>query len=93
MSDNRYRICVIGAEVNNTEQRQILSGIIGEAQKKNAVVFVLSNLYNHLEPARHDSADNMISGLMLSSCSRSPLWTLRQGAEYTICLKSAGISR
>ncbi|MBO4876762.1 MAG: substrate-binding domain-containing protein [Ruminococcus sp.] len=64
MSDNRYRICVIGAEVNNTEQRQILSGIIGEAQKKNAAVFVLSNLYNHLEPARHDNADNMIYELI-----------------------------
>ena len=56
----RYRICVIGAEVNNIEQRQILSGIIEEAQKKSAVILVLSNLYNHLEPARHDCADNRI---------------------------------
>lgn len=61
---SRYRICVIGAEVNNTEQRQILSGIIEEAQKRNAVILVLSNLYNHLEPARNDSADNRIYELI-----------------------------
>ena len=61
---NRYRICVIGAEVNNIEQRHMLSGIIEEAQKKNAVILVLSNLYNHLDPLRNDSADNRIYELI-----------------------------
>ena len=48
MSQNGYHICVIGAEVNNIEQRQILSGISEEAHRKNSDIIVISNLYNHL---------------------------------------------
>ena len=48
MSQNVFHICVIGAEVNNIEQRQILNGIIEEGKKKNTDIIVISNLYNHL---------------------------------------------
>lgn len=61
---SKYRICVIAAEVNNIEQRQILSGIISNAQKNNVRILVLSNLYNHLQPERADSADNKIYELI-----------------------------
>ena len=64
MSSKELHICVIGAEVNNIEQRQILSGIIDEAQKKKADITVISNLYNHLEQDRADCADNMIYELI-----------------------------
>lgn len=57
MSQNDFHICVIGAEVNNIEQRQILGGIIEEAQSKNADIIVISNLYNHLEQERAYCAD------------------------------------
>ena len=64
MSSKNHNICVIGAEVNNIEQRQILSGIIEEAQRKNADITVISNLYNHLEQDRADCADNRIYELI-----------------------------
>lgn len=64
MDNNRYNLCVIGAEVNNTEQRLILNGIISEARKHNCSIFVLSNIYNHLQPERADSADNRIYELI-----------------------------
>ena len=64
MNQRDHHICVIGAEVNNVEQRQILSGIIEESQRKSADIIVLSNLYNHLEQDRADCADNMIYELI-----------------------------
>ena len=64
MSQNDFHICVIGAEVNNIEQRQILGGIIEEAQSKNADIIVISNLYNHLEQERAYCADNNVYDLI-----------------------------
>ena len=64
MSQNGFHICVIGAEVNNIEQRQILNGIIEEGKKKNADIIVISNLYNHLEQERAGCADNKIYELL-----------------------------
>ncbi len=64
MPQNAFHICVIGAEVNNIEQQQILSGIIQEAQSKNADIIVISNLYNHLEKERTGCADNQVYELI-----------------------------
>ena len=64
MSANDLHICVIGAEVNNIEQRQILCGIIEEAKSRNADIIVISNLYNHLEKERADCADNKVYELI-----------------------------
>ena len=60
MKNYKYTICAIGAEVNNIEQRQILSGIIEESKKNSIELIVLSNLYNYLQPEKSDSADNKI---------------------------------
>ena len=46
MKKRRKLIGVIGAEVNNIEQRQILKGIISQTHKYGADVAVISNLYN-----------------------------------------------
>ena len=59
-------IGVIGAEINGTEQRQILSGIITQAQKHRAQIVTLSNLYNPLEPERADCTENRIYELLAS---------------------------
>ena len=50
MKHDPYIIGVIGAEVSNIEQRQILSGIIARAQQQNAQIVVLSNLHNPYNP-------------------------------------------
>ena len=42
----RQIIGVIAAEANNIEQRQIIKGVIGEAQARNLTTVVLSNVYN-----------------------------------------------
>ena len=64
MSQNNLHICVIGAEVNNIEQRQILNGIVQEARLKNVSIIVISNLYNHLEQERSICADNKVYELI-----------------------------
>ncbi|MBP0989122.1 MAG: substrate-binding domain-containing protein, partial [Oscillospiraceae bacterium] len=48
------------------EQRQILSGIISQAQKRGAQILTLSNLYNPLEPEHTDCTDNRIYDLLCS---------------------------
>ena len=64
MGNYKYKISVIGAEVNNIEQRQILNGIAAAARKNNAGIIVLSNLYNHLQAERAADADNRIYELI-----------------------------
>ena len=64
MGNNKYNFCVIGAEVNNIEQRLLLSGIIAEAQKKSIGIIVLSNLYNDLNPEKAEGSDNRIYELI-----------------------------
>ena len=64
MPKNDFHICVIGAEVNNVEQRKILEGIIEEAHTKRTDVIVISNLYNHLEQERAECADNKVYELI-----------------------------
>ncbi len=64
MKHTGAHICVIGAEVNGIEQRQILSGIIAQAQRQQIRVTVLSNLYNSLDPEQADNADNRIYDLL-----------------------------
>ena len=41
----RQIIGVIAAEANNIEQRQIIKGVIGEAQGRKLTTVVLSNVY------------------------------------------------
>ena len=50
MKHDTYIIGVVGAEVSNIEQRQIIFGIISRAQQRNAQVVVLSNLHNPYKP-------------------------------------------
>lgn len=64
MKNETYIIGVIGAEVNSNEQRQILSGIIAQAQKHCVQILTLSNLYNPLEPEQADCTDNRIYDLL-----------------------------
>lgn len=59
-------IGVIGAEVNSIEQREILRGIIAQAQHYGVRTIVFSNLYNPLEPENADCADNHIYDLVAS---------------------------
>ena len=66
MKNDTCIIGVIGAEVNGNEQRQILSGIISQAQKRGAQILTLSNLYNPLEPEHADCTDNRIYDLLCS---------------------------
>ncbi len=57
---------VISAESDNIEQRQILSGIIEQAQKFNIDTAVFSNIYNPNEPNAEVSCENMVYNLILS---------------------------
>lgn len=64
MKQTRRMLGVVGAEVNNIEQRQILRGIIEQAQEANTDVAVISNLYN---PNNTDCwGENRIYDLILS---------------------------
>ena len=67
MKHKPYLIGVIGAEVNGNEQRQLLSGIISQAQKSCVQILTLSNLYNPLEPEQADCTDNRIYDLLYSN--------------------------
>ncbi len=64
MSREQYLICVIGTEMHNIEQQRILQGIIEQAQEENAVVSVLSNLFNPFEPELADCTENRIFDLI-----------------------------
>ncbi len=66
MKKERLLIGVIGAEVNSIEQRQILGGIITQAQSYGASVAVLSNVYNSFEPEQASCCDNQIYDLVQS---------------------------
>ena len=66
MRHDTYIIGVIGAVVNNIEQRQILSGIISRAQQQNAQVVVLSNLHNPYDPETDSGTELRIYELIRS---------------------------
>ena len=59
-------ICVIAAEANNIEQRQLLKGIISSAQACGRKIVVLSNVFNPYESSEALAKENEIYQLMLS---------------------------
>lgn len=66
MKRDHYVIGGIGAEVSNSEQRKILSGIISRAQQQNAQVVVLSNLHNPDKPETDSGTELRIYELIRS---------------------------
>ena len=64
MKNHGYIIGVIGAEVNNIEQREMLSGMIEAARRHSVQLIVLSNLYNRLEPETANAPDNSVYDLI-----------------------------
>lgn len=81
MKRDTYLIGVIGAEVHNIEQRQILSGIISRAQQRNAQVVVLSNLHNPYKP-ENDSGTELRIYEMIRSQSFDALILLSESLIY-----------
>ncbi len=57
---------VVAAEANNIEQRQILKGIIGQAQKFGYDTVIISNIYNPNEVNERLECENRIYELALS---------------------------
>lgn len=51
-------IAVVAAEVNSTEQRQILSGIVEQAQEYGMDTAVISNIFNPNTPGGNDEIDH-----------------------------------
>ena len=63
---NRMLYGVISAKTAETEQRELLSGIIRKAQDMNIDIAVISNIYNPSETADALKAENGIYDLILS---------------------------
>ena len=66
MRKDRFLIGVIGTEIHSIEQREMLDGILRQAQQDRADVAVLSNVFNPLEPEKADCCENQIYDLVLS---------------------------
>lgn len=57
---------VVGAEVNSIEQREILKGVISQAQSCNIDIVVISNIYNTSNYNADVNCENQIYDLILS---------------------------
>lgn len=66
MKKKRMILGVVTAEADNIEQRQILVGIIEQAQELNIDIAVFSNIYNPNVPDTEVSCENKIYKLILS---------------------------
>ena len=66
-SKNRMIFGVIAADVSFTAQRELIIGIIDEAQKYNIDIAVISNIYNENCCDRELAFENVIYDLILLS--------------------------